>query len=150
MLHHVLGIFHRVMGMLYFQLLLYIHLISTLAIQLYCAHKTDLTDYVMRELETKLRSQHGMISQVQRCQNISSIQSCIPLIVICLRSSRLGVDLSVAIAGLPTGPNTAVLILHHKKQHALPTEPSNAFLKEDEFKNIGIIIDVAFFLYGTL
>ncbi|KAL3883615.1 hypothetical protein ACJMK2_029860 [Sinanodonta woodiana] len=137
--------FYRVLGMFHGILLLYIHLISTLAIQLYCAQKTDLTDYVIRELETNLRRQHGMKLQMQMCLNVSSIQSCIPLIVICLSSSRLGVDMSAAVSGLPTGPNTAVLIFHHKKPHALPTEPSNAVLKEDEFKNIGIIIDVAFF-----
>ncbi|KAL3883619.1 hypothetical protein ACJMK2_029864 [Sinanodonta woodiana] len=83
--------------------------------------------------------------QMEICHDVSSIQSSIPLIVICLSSSRVGVDVSTAIAELPTGPNTAVLIFHHKKPHALPTEPSNALLKEDEFKNIGIIIDVAFF-----
>ncbi|KAL3883667.1 hypothetical protein ACJMK2_029907 [Sinanodonta woodiana] len=131
--------------MFYGILLLYIPLFSTVAIQLYCAQKTDLTNYAIRELETKLEGQHGLKLQMQICQNISSIQSYIPLIVICLSSSRLGVDVSAAIAGLPIGPNTAVLIFHHKKPHALPTEPSNAVLKEDEFKNIGIIIDVAFF-----
>ncbi|KAL3883660.1 hypothetical protein ACJMK2_029900 [Sinanodonta woodiana] len=107
-----------------------------------------MTDYALQELEKKLTDHpfHGVMKlSVTICKDISNIQPGIPLIVICLSSSRLSVDLRNAIFGVRTGSSTAVLIFHHLKEHALPTEPSHTILTKDEVSNVGTIIDVAFF-----
>ena len=46
----------------------------------------------------------------------------------------------------PTGSNkdVALLVLHHKEAHALPSQTSDKILTGSDFSHLGTIIDLAF------
>ncbi|KAK3597361.1 hypothetical protein CHS0354_034605 [Potamilus streckersoni] len=115
--------------------------------QVYCPRKSDLMTNVVSELSNTLQlqmSSYHLDLVIQMCDTPFNINRSLPVIVICLNASRLGTDVSNALQGVPTGPNVAVLILHHKDLHALPTQSSDRVLTGSEYKNIGAIIDMAY------
>ncbi|KAK3597362.1 hypothetical protein CHS0354_034606 [Potamilus streckersoni] len=115
--------------------------------QIYCPRKTELTDSIITELTSMLKSKMDLYSlelNIINCESTTEIVRSLPVIVICLYASRLGTDVSNALQKVPVGPNVAVLVLHHKDIHALPAQTSDKILTGDEYRNIGAIIDMAF------
>ncbi|KAK3595560.1 hypothetical protein CHS0354_009516 [Potamilus streckersoni] len=115
--------------------------------QLYCPNSSCLVRSVTDELLAMLTTQmntHELKLKMKICKSVEEIKKDVPLILICLQSSRLGTDVSNATKGIQIGPNVAVLILHHADIHALPTQSSREILTAPEYKSLNTIVDMGF------
>ncbi|XP_053392928.1 uncharacterized protein LOC128555220 [Mercenaria mercenaria] len=78
------------------------------------------------------------------CEHLSHIQANLSLLVLCFNISGIATDVTNTLKGIPQSENTAVLIFHHKDEHALPNQSSDRVLVNPEFKTFGGIFDMAF------
>lgn len=78
------------------------------------------------------------------CKKESDVQLDIPLLVLCMNTSRLGVDIQVSLQDITDLRKTALLIFHHKDIHNLPVNPSEKALKGPKYQDLSCIVDFAF------
>ncbi|KAK3595563.1 hypothetical protein CHS0354_009519 [Potamilus streckersoni] len=120
----------------------------TVLTQLYCPKPSDLVTSVTKKLTAMLKKHtitHDIKLKTMMCKSAKDLKKDVPLILICLQSSRLGTDVSNATKGIDIDlRNVAVLILHHADIHALPSQSSKKILTAPEYKNIGTIVDMGF------
>lgn len=116
------------------------------SVSLYCGSQSTLLDASV-ELQNMLREHWdalGIKTQVDQCLDPRAHTAAIPLIVLCINASRLGTDVSNALQNINCEPSVAVVVLHHKEVHALPSQPSEKLLVGAQYRQIGAIVDIAF------
>ncbi|XP_060598676.1 uncharacterized protein LOC132752375 [Ruditapes philippinarum] len=121
---------------------------SAYEVQLFCQTETGLIKTIEEKLMTELRSRlnnKGKEVKFVKCQDTSNVEADKPLLLLCINASRLGTDASTLVKKFKvSSKKMAVLVCHHKDEHALPAQSSDRVLSGPEFKGIGGIYDVAF------
>ncbi|XP_053389408.1 uncharacterized protein LOC123566542 isoform X2 [Mercenaria mercenaria] len=122
---------------------------STIQVQIYYQSRGEMMSKVLDELKLLLASNTGKErNKVQfiDCLDKNDINPDIPLFVLCINASRIGTDVATTLQNLKgcEMENTALLIFHHKNEHALPTQTSNQVLAGPGFKALRGIYDLAF------
>ncbi|XP_060072717.1 uncharacterized protein LOC132552556 [Ylistrum balloti] len=115
-------------------------------VSLYCGSQATLTD-ASAELSHMLCSHWealGIEAKVDKCEDPRTHPPSSPLIVLCMNASRLGTDVSNAIHNIRCDHSVAVVILHHKEIHALPSQQSEKLLVGGQYRDLGAIVDIAF------
>lgn len=121
--------------------------VETFTVQIYHQRRGSLIGLVVEELLNRLKehlSQDNKDLEVIRCETSDDIQPGKPLLVLCMSTSRLGTDAKTAIQGIPELRHSALLIFHHKDQHALPSQLSERILADSEFRSLRGIFDLAY------
>ncbi|XP_033752469.1 WEB family protein At4g27595, chloroplastic-like [Pecten maximus] len=116
------------------------------SVSLYCGSQATLTE-ASDELKRMLGFHWealGIEATVDQCLDPRTHPASTPLIVLCINASRLGTDVSNALQHINCEPSVAVVILHHKEMHALPSQPSDKLLVGAQYRQIGAIVDIAF------
>ncbi|XP_053389409.1 uncharacterized protein LOC123537540 [Mercenaria mercenaria] len=121
--------------------------IQLVPVQLYCQKRSDQMGLALQEIMTQLSGKeifgNTKVAFIV-CEQSTDIQPNLPLLALCFNASRIGTDATNAIQGIKKSENTALLILHHKDEHALPNQSSERVLADPEFKSLGGIFDIAF------
>ncbi|XP_021353031.1 trichohyalin-like [Mizuhopecten yessoensis] len=86
----------------------------------------------------------GILATVEPCLDPKAHTGTTPLIILCINASRLGTDVSNATQNIHCDQSVAVVILHHKELHALPSQPSEKLLVGAQYRQLGAIVDIAF------
>lgn len=118
-----------------------------LQVQLYSQNCTSLTSSVEDELSKLLKSKLETATlelDFIQCAKSSDVQHDLPVLLLCISVSRIGTDVANAVQGLTLSSKMAVLILHHKDVHALPSQASERVLTGHELRNLGGVFDMAF------
>lgn len=119
---------------------------STVRVQMYAAVNRELCDRMMSELEAMLTTQLEMYDTVLQIEKYKDAppDSHLPLLVLCINASRLGTDVNQALRDVNRSRTFALVVLHHKDIHALPRQPSEKLLIGSEYKDINLIVDIAY------
>ncbi|XP_053389390.1 uncharacterized protein LOC128552400 [Mercenaria mercenaria] len=104
---------------------------------------------ISKELESMLGARmNTKSSHLQICtvNSYDKILFDLPLLVICITSSRLGTDAIKAINDIPEQAKgkTTLIMFHHKNENSLPKQLSKYVLTTDEFRELGAVCDMAF------
>ncbi|XP_053404008.1 uncharacterized protein LOC123566456 [Mercenaria mercenaria] len=112
-------------------------------LQLFYKHEGKTIEEIEKGIKTILVNKFGAID-FTNCQKASDIDGKTLLIIPYIVTSRVAADAENAIEDIPNPENTALLLIHNKEAHALPTQKSSLTLTDQKFKNLRRIIDLAF------
>lgn len=116
-------------------------------VQLQYEAKGELISKAIDELKSRLVQHMGKQRRELKlihCPKVDDVDPDIPLIVICINVSRIGTDVQRTLHHLNASNRVALLILHHKDVHALPSQASERVLTGVDFQSLGGIFDLAF------
>lgn len=116
------------------------------SVALHCASQQTLLD-ASAELSRMLTCHMealGIEVRVGPCSDPLNHPITSPLIVLCINASRLGTDVQQAVQHVRCDQSVAVVVLHHKEYHALPSQPSEKILVGSQYRQLGAIVDIAF------
>lgn len=120
---------------------------KTVTVQMFSAVNQKLCQIVESELFTMLATHLETMNvniQKEPCLHPQDHHDDVPLIVLCVNASRLGTDVTQALSNVTYNSSVAVAILHHKEFHALPSQASEKLLIGQDYKKLGLIVDIAF------
>lgn len=120
---------------------------KTVIVQMFSAVNQKLCQLVEGELFAMLATHLETMSvNIQRepCLHPQEHHDNVPLIVLCVNASRLGTDVQQALSNVTYNSSVVVAILHHKEIHALPSQASEKLLIGQDYKKLGLIVDIAF------
>ncbi|KAJ8309040.1 hypothetical protein KUTeg_013914 [Tegillarca granosa] len=121
--------------------------LEKLTVQMFSAVNQKLCQIVESELFTMLATHLETMNvniQKEPCLHPQDHHDDVPLIVLCVNASRLGTDVTQALSNVTYNSSVAVAILHHKEFHALPSQASEKLLIGQDYKKLGLIVDIAF------
>lgn len=120
---------------------------KTVTVQMFSAVNQKLCQIVESELFSMLATHLETMNvniQKEPCLHPQDHHDDVPLIVLCVNASRLGTDVTQALSNVAYNSSVAVAILHHKEFHALPSQASEKLLIGQDYKKLGLIVDIAF------
>lgn len=120
---------------------------KTVTVQMFSAVNQKLCQIVESELFSMLATHLETMNvniQKEPCLHPQDHHDDVPLIVLCVNASRLGTDVTQALSNVTYNSSVAVAILHHKEFHALPSQASEKLLIGQDYKKLGLIVDIAF------
>ncbi|XP_069125685.1 uncharacterized protein [Argopecten irradians] len=103
----------------------------------------DVSSEIGNMLSFKMESR-GVKIRVERCTDPQTHHNNTPLLVLCIHASRLGTDVHHALQSVKCDRSVALVVLHHKEYHALPSQPSEKLLVGGHYRQLGVIVDIAF------
>ncbi|XP_053404067.1 uncharacterized protein LOC128558520 [Mercenaria mercenaria] len=113
-------------------------------VQLFSSHSGNTIKGIEMQFTELLTNQLKNINFV-KCNQLEDIDSKEMLIVLCIISSRVGTDAAYAIKDINNPANTVLMLIHNKKNHALPKLTSSSVLTDQKFRKLGGVFDLAFF-----
>ncbi|KAL4237639.1 hypothetical protein ACF0H5_002353 [Mactra antiquata] len=116
---------------------------SDINVQMYHSKDSTVVTDVIEQLQKQLIQSEKLL-KFTPCAKPESAQPDVPLLIMCLNSSRLGTDALRAIKGISDSKRTALIVVQYKEAHALSSSLSKQILSETEFKTLGGIFDIAY------
>ncbi|XP_045187837.1 uncharacterized protein LOC123545578 [Mercenaria mercenaria] len=112
-------------------------------ILLYSKRQDDVIMVLVKELENWLNFLIKNVSY-ELLDNIKRRNPEVPLLVLCINSTRCATDASNAIQGITEFQHTSLVVFHHRDVHALSFTPSSRAFTDPAIKALAGIYDIAF------